>query len=267
MAYTKQNFKSGQTLTAEHLNKIEQGIVDASSGGGVSSWNDFTDKPFGTEIGEAQLLDDVRVTFEDGQAIIQSIGLVAGKTYTVGWMSGEFNCVAVQANESMVVIGNFGVFGGDDTGEPFVIMDAPSEGAAVMMSLDGSTSAFVRIAGEAELVHPLDAKFVPDGMVKIVDFVMSANGVYRMVVKRRRVSESDDDIDTSHIYNYQKRGYQIIGRLEVDNSVIFYQLCASTLDNARFMAFVPHADGMRVQEFSIANYTVSHNTYTLAYAN
>lgn len=32
MGYTKQNFKDGQVLTAEHLNNIEQGIVDASEG-------------------------------------------------------------------------------------------------------------------------------------------------------------------------------------------------------------------------------------------
>lgn len=31
MAYVKQNFYDGQTLKAEHLNKIEQGIVDAEA--------------------------------------------------------------------------------------------------------------------------------------------------------------------------------------------------------------------------------------------
>lgn len=39
MAYTKQNFEDGQVLNAEHLNKMEDGIVN-------QSWNDLKDKPF-----------------------------------------------------------------------------------------------------------------------------------------------------------------------------------------------------------------------------
>lgn len=35
MSYTKQNFKDGQTLTADHLNHIEDGIATAADGCGV----------------------------------------------------------------------------------------------------------------------------------------------------------------------------------------------------------------------------------------
>ncbi len=43
MSYNKLGFTSGQTLKAEHLNHMEEGIANA---GGVTSWNDLEDKPF-----------------------------------------------------------------------------------------------------------------------------------------------------------------------------------------------------------------------------
>ena len=64
MNYTKQNFVDGQTLKADHLNHIEDGIYNLSTngGGGVSSWNDLTDKPFGYE--EKKLVCCENVTVE-----------------------------------------------------------------------------------------------------------------------------------------------------------------------------------------------------------
>lgn len=43
MSYNKLGFTSGQTLKAEHLNHMEEGIANA---GGIKSWNDLEDKPF-----------------------------------------------------------------------------------------------------------------------------------------------------------------------------------------------------------------------------
>lgn len=42
MSYEKQNFKSGQTLTAEHLNHMEEGIVEAEKTGGSGSTASLT---------------------------------------------------------------------------------------------------------------------------------------------------------------------------------------------------------------------------------
>ena len=47
MTYIRQNFTSGQTLKADHLNHMEEGIANA---GGVTSWNDLEDKPFGEKV-------------------------------------------------------------------------------------------------------------------------------------------------------------------------------------------------------------------------
>lgn len=48
--YEKQNFIDGQVLKAEHLNKIEDGIVN-------QSWNDLKDKPFGDGFGDTVTFD------------------------------------------------------------------------------------------------------------------------------------------------------------------------------------------------------------------
>lgn len=48
MSYNKLGFTSGQTLKAEHLNHMEDGIAKATT----PSWNDLADKPFYSELVE-----------------------------------------------------------------------------------------------------------------------------------------------------------------------------------------------------------------------
>lgn len=64
MEYIKQNFVDGQTLKADHLNHMEDGIANASGGGG-SSWNDLTDKPFGDEVKTLVACKNVTVEFSE----------------------------------------------------------------------------------------------------------------------------------------------------------------------------------------------------------
>lgn len=51
MSYEKLGFVSGQTLKAEHLNHMEEGIANACGNGGSAvvgevSWDDLKNKPF-----------------------------------------------------------------------------------------------------------------------------------------------------------------------------------------------------------------------------
>ena len=41
MAYTPKTWECGETITADALNHIEQGIAEASSGGGYCTVSDF----------------------------------------------------------------------------------------------------------------------------------------------------------------------------------------------------------------------------------
>lgn len=56
MSYNKLGFTKGQTLKAEHLNYMEEGIANA---GGASSWNDLKDKPFGETNHSPIILEEV----------------------------------------------------------------------------------------------------------------------------------------------------------------------------------------------------------------
>lgn len=226
-------------------------------GGGVSSWNDIPDRPFGTEIGEAVILDNRRIQFTDGEAVMTPIGLVVGKTYTVEWnepggVNTTVNCVAVESIPGSVIIGNVGlILDGDDTGEPFIIGDMPSEGMAVAMSITGANAAFVTIRGEAELVHYLDAKFVPGGLVKVIDFVMHSNGEeFSLLLKGRSVGELDEYINPAAIYRFVNGGNQVIGRLEYNGEITLFNLCHSTLETACFTSTLPNGDGLRVYEMN-----------------
>lgn len=57
MAYTKQNFTEGQVLKAEHLNKMEQGIIDNENAlaDKQPKGNYATEEYVAQKVGEAQL--------------------------------------------------------------------------------------------------------------------------------------------------------------------------------------------------------------------
>jgi hypothetical protein len=73
MSYNKLGFVSGQTLKAEHLNHMEDGIANA---GGVKSWNDLEDKPFYEETKVA--------TFEFESFESEEVFLDGAKVFAVG---------------------------------------------------------------------------------------------------------------------------------------------------------------------------------------
>ena len=68
MAYTKTNWKDGDIISAEKMNKIEQGIEDAGSSGGSGDVFvvDIDHTPF-TEMYQA---------VQDGKAVLGKNGLV-----------------------------------------------------------------------------------------------------------------------------------------------------------------------------------------------
>jgi len=233
--------------------------------GGVSSWNDLTDKPFYTEMGEGVLYANSNLALTDGQAVINSIGLQPGKTYTVeegvdsdGGTIQTYECVAqtlaLGDGVAYVCIGDIGaVTGGDSTGEPFVILDASEQGVCMVMGVTGQF--FLRnfkIIGEGEIIHPLDPAFVSDGLTKIIDFVgPSDDGEYVPFVCSRRFGEDDYVVLPSDPYLWQKMGYQVIGRIEVNGTAVLLQLSKVSVDEYCFTSVV--ADSAGVIVYSMRN--------------
>ena len=143
-----------------------------------SNWNAAEGEPghvlnrtHWVEMEPVDPLAETALTFADGQTMLtDAVDIVVGGTYTVTWNGTEYGCIAGEIDFDSLpfaMLGNAAAMGGDDTGEPFVMMFVPAAmvetmGVGMMaMALDGSTSATVAIRGEVEIVHPLDAKFLP----------------------------------------------------------------------------------------------------------
>ena len=52
MSYTKQNFKKGDTLTADHLNNIENGIINLEEDINFTVPQIFNNMPYKKQLGE-----------------------------------------------------------------------------------------------------------------------------------------------------------------------------------------------------------------------
>ena len=130
-----------------------------------------------SEIVEGVLLPETTVEIDPDQGasvlLEPVLDLVVGEEYTVTWNGVEYETVGLDGaamGEAGVVLGNVGLMlGGEDTGEPFILMAISPErvadvGFAIMVAaLDGSTSATVSLSGVVETVHKLAGKYLPVG--------------------------------------------------------------------------------------------------------
>ena len=94
------------------------------------------------------------------------IGFESGKTYTVNWNGTPYNCEAytfiIEDMDYIGIgcIGAIGVPGAPNNGEPFVILDVPSQNAAMGMAADGSVAGTYSIVCVDEIIHKLNSKYL-----------------------------------------------------------------------------------------------------------
>lgn len=103
---------------------------------------------------------------------VADVPLTEGETYVVKYNGVDYVCTCSTMTEgdeydgmvTFYILGNLGAMtGGDDTGEPFVVMTIPSMGEFVLYALDGSATVDLTISAEAESVQPMAGKFMPKG--------------------------------------------------------------------------------------------------------
>ena len=141
----------------------DDGARMGGNGGGVSSWNDLPDKPFGEE--EAVLADAVLEDNGAGTGFCQltSLGLSAGQTYTVELSDGVHNSVCKETTmEGMPItyLGNMGIIGGEDTGESYVVYDVPIVASTVVQDTNGGNKVIIKGA----TIKTLDPKYLPESV-------------------------------------------------------------------------------------------------------
>ena len=146
----------GIAAAMDELNKLP-------GGGGVSSWNDLTDKPFGIEFGGDVIFPETALPVSDDIASLSSgIGLVAGKTYTAVINGNIYTVQPLPLEEEGMVFGVGAEF------DQFYIMDIYPEyqemigvPAALQWSSTHHTSITMLIAEGVANVARIPQMYVP----------------------------------------------------------------------------------------------------------
>lgn len=108
----------------------------------------------------SQLLDD-RYGWTANEPTITELP-EAGEVATVSFDGKEYECAAV-VMRGTVVYGNAAIMGGDDTGEPFVLISVPTSQSSVMCLTDTEPTVHsISVYRKEETVHTLDPKYLPD---------------------------------------------------------------------------------------------------------
>lgn len=142
---------------------------------GSINWENINNKPFGEEPGKNLLdltaydnfsfFDDFGVYMKD---IPVSFTLTDGKAYVINWDGTEYECIAQDASHVMpdtIAMGNGGIMGYPDTGEPFIIGTTVNEYGtwAVFFALTDTEDGGSHTVGIKEfgtVIQKLDNKYL-----------------------------------------------------------------------------------------------------------
>ena len=128
-------FTGAATGTYDGSNELVINIPQGGgSGGGVTSWNDLEDRPFGVETRTAIIEETIIIPDIDTATALYETPLngtpTTGAKYTVKWANETYECigrdVSAATGTTTILVGNFDVLSGvGDSGEPFVILMYP----------------------------------------------------------------------------------------------------------------------------------------------
>lgn len=168
-AYKNTGATNGESKWLKHIaEQIEKNGVGGSSIQPDWNQNDDTaddyikNRPFYSYNGNITYLggtytfaeDDFGYRMTNKEALSD---LVEGQLYIVNWDGVDYNCVAF--NDGGLLIGNAGIFGSTDTGEPFAIYT--TGGIAGIVTTSSGTSHTVSISTYGEVVSKIEEKFLP----------------------------------------------------------------------------------------------------------
>lgn len=208
------------SVAVKTYHKLDKNFLpDDIGGGGVSSWNDLTDKPFGYE--EGYIVPETTIALSDGQGMLEGVKapLTVGEKYTVNWNGTVYECTAQSFSERVVIGDVGGATGGDSTGEPFVILDGSLY--YMVMALDGAEEITVSIEG-------LIFTKIPENYIDLA-------WTPRLVQGEELLATTLIVLDSDNSWITHKIGGNDIKNLE---KIIVY------FDNVRYETPVHYADGV-----------------------
>ena len=164
---------------------VEVEIPEAS--GGVSSWKDLTDKPFG-EVDNREFLFPEQDVEGFAVSMYGMMGVsispapfapVIGETYSILWEDQVYDCEAIDISAEMpgvVAMGNGAAFDFPDNNEPFIVaVSAVDINFFVVDSSDQREQHHIAIFRGGIAVKTLDAKYLPmEAIDERIDAYISA---------------------------------------------------------------------------------------------
>lgn len=223
------------------VKKIPKEYLPEGSGG-VSSWNDLTDKPFGEVEKEGYIIPETTAILSNGEGYLAERPAalwVSGQTYIVNWNGTDYNCTAMETDDegaTIYALGNMAMFGGDDTGEPFSIMalNAPVDGMyALLYDLSGANSATFSVYGLGEFIEPIAEKYLPTTIPRTVIVDMTIDGDFIVV------NSGDFDIVKAAFVS----GSPVFARLTTSEVAVMYMCVTVTPTQAVFANYSIDIEG------------------------
>ena len=168
----------------------EQAAKPAGSGG-VTSWNDLTDKPFGTVEKEGYILPETDLLdIADVELFLLNPlagSPILGETYIVIYDGVEYNCVAQEIEEDYLRFIGLGSTDGTAAEYPFTIalmpdgftVDALTVYGFIQPIVEPTTSTMVSVYGKGEFTETIDEKYLPTSIPQIVfiDIALTSDGM------------------------------------------------------------------------------------------
>lgn len=183
---SEQNAKTSETNAAKSAEEAKKAAENAGGGMGGADWNAAEGDPGHVlnrthwvdgetvhklpgkflpdgvpYVEESAFLNEAEVTFVDMDGMMGAMftpnAAIGVGAYTVNWNGVAYPVNAIYA-DGLVLMGNMSALGGDDTGEPFLILT--NGGELVVVPLDGSESAVISIFGL--LATPIHRDCIPD---------------------------------------------------------------------------------------------------------
>lgn len=173
----KKQPKGNYVQTVNGQTPDEDGNVIVEGGGGVTSWNDLTDKPFYEETSIETIVAEQEYS---GFTYLSALGLYGkagmnwfslreGEKYTVRWHGEDWPVTALKiAQQGMeaIVLGNEKLLTGESATpvEPFVVYQITANNYCAVCAFDQEASHTFGIFKDNTVIHPLDAKFLPSSV-------------------------------------------------------------------------------------------------------
>jgi hypothetical protein len=240
--------KVGKVKTVNGVSPDTNGNIQIDT---ASSWNDLKDKPFYSEM-EVVLERQIIEGFAEENDLFMAeypceLNISLGDKLSV-WFDGEnYACTTINipdAPEEILGFGNPAFMGGPESPEPFFIIYVDSEKFMQIGTANPGTSHEIDIY--CEIVHKLDAKYLPSGGVGY-----SESETYAIVENQELYDTGDDyQIQCEH-----SRGFKVGDTVNVtivgsDGENVVFTAVAENYDVGGACVEKPEAHGTKLYYYN-----------------